>query len=81
MPQPNPSDAWMDARVEAYVDDALSPDEQTQFEARMWADPHWEEQVERARSIRVSLRSQAPPPTPTALTDTILRHAYSEKKT
>jgi anti-sigma factor RsiW len=64
----------MDARVEAYIDDALPPSEHTQFEARMWADSHWEEQVERARSIRISLRSKTPPPAPTALTDTILQH-------
>lgn len=74
MSPPNslPSDAWMDARVEAYVDDELSPNERTRFEARLWADPYWKEQVERARSIRLSLRSQPSPSAPSELTDTIL---------
>jgi anti-sigma factor RsiW len=71
----------MDARVEAYIDDELSPDERARFEARLRADPYWQDQVERARSIRVTLRSQTPPSAPTELTDTILRHACSEKKT
>jgi anti-sigma factor RsiW len=67
----------MDARVEAYVDDALPPTEQIRFEARLWADPHWQEQVERARSIRGSLRSQSPPPAPTELTTAILSYVSS----
>jgi anti-sigma factor RsiW len=70
-----PSDAWMDARVEAYIDDTLPPDERTRFEARVWADPHWQDQVERARSIRSALQSQRPPPAPTELTNAILTHA------
>mgnify|MGYP006282313201 FL=1 len=76
MPQPNglPPDAWMDTRVEAYIDDTLPPDERTRFEARLWADPHWQEQVTRARSIRSALQSQQSPPAPADLTNTILRH-------
>jgi len=81
MPQPNslPLDAWMDARVEAYIDDDLSPEERTRFEARLRADPYWQEQVEHARSIRGSLRSQTPPSAPADLADTILHHAGPEK--
>jgi anti-sigma factor RsiW len=67
----------MDARVEAYIDDCLPPGEQTRFEARLWADPYWEKQVERARSIRSALQSQSSPSPPTDLTDAILRRASS----
>jgi anti-sigma factor RsiW len=70
-----PSDAWMDARVEAYIDDTLPPDERTRFEARVWADPHWQDQVERAHSIRLALQSRRPPTPPTELTDAILTRA------
>lgn len=79
MPLPNglPSDAWMDARVEAYIDETLPPDERTQFEARLWADPYWHQQVTQARSIQNALRAQSPPPPPTDLTDTILRRTSS----
>jgi anti-sigma factor RsiW len=64
----------MDARVEAYIDDSLPPSERAQFEARLWSDPHWEMQVERARSIRSALQSQCPPSPPSELTDAILQH-------
>ncbi len=77
MPPPNalPSDVWMDARVEAYIDDNLSPDERTRFDARLRADPYWQEQVERAHAIRTTLRSTNVPSPPSDLTDTILRYA------
>jgi anti-sigma factor RsiW len=74
-----PSDAWMDARVEAYIDDTLSPDEQMRFEARVWDDPQWQEQVERARSIRLALQSRRPPTAPTKLTNAILKHASASQ--
>jgi len=76
MPQLNglPPNAWMDARVEAYIDDSLPPGERTRFEARLWADPHWQEQVQRARSIRSALQSQRSPTPPAELTKTILQH-------
>lgn len=79
MSQPNdlPLDAWMDARVEAYIDDDLSPSERARFEARLRADPYWQEQVSRARSIRTTLRSTSAPSPPTDLTDTILRDVAS----
>lgn len=81
MPQPSgpPSDAWMDARVEAYIDGTLPPTERTRFEARLWADPHWEEQVERARSIHQALQSTRPPAPPTELADTILRCVFASR--
>lgn len=76
MSQPNslPPNAWMDARVEAYIDDALPPDERTRFEARLWADPRWQEQVQRARSIRSALQSQRNLQPPAELTKSILQH-------
>jgi anti-sigma factor RsiW len=70
-------DAWMDARVEAYIDDDLLPDERARFEARLRTDPYWQEQVERARSIRTTLRSTSAPSPPTDLTDTILGYVAS----
>lgn len=76
MSQPNglPPNAWMDARVEAYIDDTLPPEERTRFEARLWTDPHWQEQVQRARSIRSALQSQRNPQPPAELTNSILQH-------
>jgi anti-sigma factor RsiW len=76
-PNDRPLDVWMDARVEAYIDDDLSPDERARFEARLHADSYWQEQVERARSIRDTLRSASVPSPPTGLTDIILRHVAS----
>lgn len=80
MPPPNdlPPDAWMDARVEAYVDDTLPAPERARFDARLRADPHWQDQVTRARSIRDTLQSRHPPPPPTNLTDAILRHVATD---
>jgi len=82
MPQPNGTslDAWMDARVEAYIDDTLPPSEQARFEAHLRTDPHWQEQVERARSIRSTLRSQTSPSPPSELTDTIFRHTSARSQ-
>ncbi len=76
MPQPKtelPGDAWMDARVEAYVDDALPPEEHARFEACLWADPYWQEQVECARRIQGLLRSRNAPSPPAGLADALLR--------
>ncbi len=36
----------MAARVEAYVDDALPPEEHARFEACLWAAPYGQKQVE-----------------------------------
>ncbi len=82
MPQPNGTslDAWMDARVEAYIDDTLPPSEQARFEAHLRRDPYWEEQVERARSICFTLRSQTSPSPPTELTDAIFRHTSAQSQ-
>lgn len=79
MPQPNglPSDKWMDARVEAFVDDDLPPNEHARFESILCTSTHWQEQVDRARAIRDTLRTQSPPPPPDTLTHTVLRRAAS----
>lgn len=76
MPLPNdlPPDAWMNDRVEAYVDGTLSAPARARFEARLRVDPCWQEQVERARSIRDALQARCPPPPPSDLTDALLRH-------
>jgi anti-sigma factor RsiW len=77
MSPPNdcPSDRWIDAHLEAYVDGALSPEDQARFEAGLRADPAWQSEVDHARSIRTYLRSQTPPSAPADLTDTILQRA------
>lgn len=74
MPQPNglPTDAWMDARVESYVDGTLSPRERHRFEARLQVDCHWQEQVDRAQAIQGALKTQSPPSAPSTLKPTIL---------
>jgi anti-sigma factor RsiW len=71
----------MDARVEAFVDGTLPPDEHARFEARRLVDPYWQTQVEHARTIRATLRTQDPPGAPTDLTDAILRHAAADPST
>lgn len=80
MPQSNrvpPSDAWMDARVEAYVDDALSGSERLRFERGLRADSHWREQVTYARSIRRLLTRKNPPSAPSELATSIVRQILS----
>lgn len=77
MPQPNkvPTDPWMDAHLEAYVDDTLSAEERTCFEIGLRVKPYWRDQVERARDIRTFLRAQSPPSPPAPLTKAILQQA------
>lgn len=81
MPQPSglPSDEWMDARVEAFVDDALPPLEHARFESLLRISPHWREQVDRARAIRGVLRTQTSPSVPDDLTSSILRRASNPR--
>lgn len=75
LPSKVPTDAWMDAHIEAYVDGTLSPEGTTRFEAGLQADPRWKQQVERARDIRAFLRAQSPPSPPPELTHSILKEA------
>lgn len=70
-----PSPDWMDARVEAYVDGALSPDEETIFEARLQAAPRWKQAVRRARRVRSGLRGLPQPVCPPEVTQAALREA------
>jgi len=74
MPQPDglPTDAWMDARVESYVDGTLSSRARDLFESRLRVDAHWQEQVDHARAIRGTLKTQDPPSAPETLAATIL---------
>jgi len=59
MKQPNHSIeyAWMDERVEAYVDGDLPADERERFEAMLEAHPEWEKQVQYARRIQTELHT------------------------
>lgn len=72
-----PSDAWMDARVEAYIDNALSHPERLRFERRLRTDAYWQEQVAYARSIRRILTRRNAPSAPSELGTSILRQIPS----
>ena len=75
MNRPNaslPPDDWMDERVEAYVDDALPPDEAMRFSAALDASPHWRAQVRHAERIHQTLEATELPACPPACTEAIL---------
>jgi hypothetical protein len=65
-------DEWMDARVEAYVDDELSGEERMQFERILEADDYWKTQVQQARRIQGALKDLPQPSAPPELTQSIL---------
>lgn len=69
------SDAWMDARVEPYVDALLSPAERDAFEARLRNAPRWQSAVRRARRVQAGLRALAQPSCPPAITQAVVRKA------
>ena len=69
--EPYPHD-WMDARVEAYLDEALPTDEQARFELALAADADWEAELFLARQIRDSLHALPQPVCPPRVTDAVL---------
>ena len=73
--EPSPTDPWMDARVEAYVDGTLPPGEEAAFEAHLQATPRWQSAVRRARRVRAGLQSLDAPACPPSVTQAVLRQA------
>lgn len=63
---------WMDARVEAFIDEDLPEDEQSLFQQRMHDNPYWTEQVRRAERIRDELQALPMFATPEHLTESVL---------
>ena len=62
----------MDARVEAYLDEALPADEQARFEQALTADAGWEAELFLARQIRDGLHALPQPMCPPHVTDAVL---------
>ncbi len=63
---------WMDARVEAYLDEVLPTDEQARFEHALAADADWEAELFLARQIRDGLHALPQPVCPPRVTDAVL---------
>lgn len=75
MKQPNASsqNEWMDARVEAYIDEALPEDEMRRFASVLHEESYWQAQVHHARRIQDTLHETRTPPVPPALTQQIFQ--------
>lgn len=71
----DPDDAWLDTRVEAFVDGELPPDEQAAFERALADDDRWLDALAEAQHVRRGLKAHVPSPCPEALTQRILRAA------
>lgn len=76
-----PADAWMEARVEAYLDGDLPTEEHARFEHCLLAAPAWREDVLLAGQIREGLRALPLPACPPGVTRTVLRQARREART
>ena len=66
----------MDARVEAYLDDALPADERIRFEQSL--DAGWDGELFLARQIREGLRTLPEPVCPPHVTDAVLAYTRRE---
>lgn len=71
---------WMDARVEAYVDDELPPDERETFERVLADHDHWALQVRCARRIHNELYDLPQPTCPPQVTQAVLEHARRDQR-
>ncbi len=69
---------WMDARVEAYLDDALPAEERVRFEQMLADDDGWEAEVFLARQIRDGLRALPDLECPPAVTEAVLTRTRRE---
>lgn len=67
------SDSWMDARVEAYADGALPPDEHRRFARTLAGAPRWQRAVDQAQAVRDALHEVPVAPCPDAVVDCVLR--------
>lgn len=70
---------WMDDRVEAYLDGALSAEEAARFEAHLLQNEVWEEEMLLAEQVRQGLRALpepwCPPAVPAAVLATVRQQA------
>lgn len=66
--------AWMDERVEAYVDGALPADERDRFESMLDAHPEWEKQVQYAKRIQTELHTLPHASCPPQVLDAVFEH-------
>lgn len=68
LPDPSHTDAWMDVRLEAYLDGDLPIEERKAFEHLLDASEAWQKELRRARRIRSGLRRLSAPPCPDRVT-------------
>lgn len=75
---PSAVDAWIDERLEAYLDGDLPPEEAAVLDRVLATSPTWHEQADLARSIRSVLREAPALRCPPAVTETVLRTAWND---
>ncbi len=71
---------WMDARVEAYLDDELPAGEHARFEQSLAADADWNAELFLARQIHDGLRALPEPVCPPHVAETVLAYARREAR-
>lgn len=71
---------WMDVRIEAYLDGALSPDEQTRFEEALDASADWRTELFLAQQIRDALHALPEPVCPPHVTEAVLAQVRHEAR-
>lgn len=77
-----PPNAWLDDRIEAYLDGALSASERQAVEAALGQDPladaDWQAELQLARQIRDGLRTLPAPACPPHVAQAVLAQAARE---
>ena len=79
-PPEKPHHDWMDARVEAYLDDELPADERAAFEQTLAYAADWEAEVFLARQIHEGLRTLPEPVCPPHVTEAVLAYTRREAR-
>lgn len=74
----DPIAAWIDARLEAYVDDELPPEERRRLDAYVSADEAWAEQLRLAQAVRAALSTIESPSCPPELAQSVLSRVRAE---
>lgn len=75
-----PHSAWIDERLEAYLDGDLPDDEQAAVEQHLAADPSWEAEARLARQVRDALQALPQPTCPDRVTRTVLAEARRRQR-
>lgn len=70
--------AWIDARIEAYVDDELPPEERQRLDAYLSADEAWADQLRLAQAVRAELSTIESPSCPPELAESVLSRVRAE---